>query len=280
MLKKILVVSSEDPRTSSHVRMAVDIAKRHDSQITGFVAVDEDSLRQVGPAPAGAFSYRYALAEGRVARGQSTANASIGQLTEVCAESAIPFVPLETTGRQDMRLTDAWRFQDLAVLPAQVWRPGERDQGDAETLLHFVAMGLRPLLVVPQGVEGTPQKAVVALSGSLDSAKAFKQFVQMRPFGDIRIHIVTVGQPKSSESAEQLLDRATDYAEAHGYVVTSSALSGSDARVQTLSEHARDVGGDAFVIGSSYRHFLMFTRFGSHALALLETSQYPVFVSH
>jgi nucleotide-binding universal stress UspA family protein len=280
MLKKILVVLSENPRTSSHVRAAIDVAKRNGAEITGFVAVDEDDLRQVGPAPVGAFSYRYALAEGRVAQGFSTADASIADLREVCAEAEVPFKALETSGRQDRRLSDAWRFQDLAILPTQVWNPGFRGLGNAETLLHFVAMGMRPLLVVPQGFDRLPKKTVVALSGSLDSAKAFKHFVQMRPFGDTAVHLVTVGQPKSAETADELLDHAADYARAHGLAVTSAALAHSDDRVQTLLDHAAEVDGEAFVVGSSYRHFVLFTRFGSHALGLLERTGCPVFVSH
>lgn len=280
MIKKILLVAPEDPRTSSHVRTALSIARRNGASITGFVAVDTDQLSQVGPAPAGAFSYRYALVQNRVARGLSTAREAVVRLREICADAEVPFIAEEETGRQDARLSDAWRFQDLAVLSNQVWAPGEREAGDAETLLHFVAMGLRPLLVVPQGYEGEPRKALVALSGSLESAKALKHFVQMRPFGAIPLHIVTVGEPKSAEAPERLLRDAAAYAELHGFEVSTAILPTSNTRVQAILDHGTAVGADAYVIGSSYRHFLVFTRFGTHATGILGRSRYPVFVSH
>lgn len=280
MIKKILLVAPEDPKTSSHVRVALALARRNAAAVTGFVAVDEDQLSHVGPAPIGAFSYRYELAKERVARGLSTAEVAVAGLRAMCEAEDVPFVADQTTGDRDSSLADAWRFQDLAVLPNQVWEPGENDRGDAETLLHFVAMGLRPLLVVPQGFEGEPTKAMVALSGSLDSAKAFKQFVQMRPFGHIPLHIITAGPPKSGEKAEDLLRDAAAYAALHGFETTTEALPGTDKRVQMLLDHGKSVGADLFVIGSSYSKFLLMTHFGSHALGMLNTSRYPVFVSH
>lgn len=280
MIKKILLVASEDPKTSSHVRTALAIAHRHGASVTGFVVVDKDDLSDVGPAPIGAFSYRFEMAKNRVARGLSTATESVAGLRGVCEAAGIAFIADQSVGDRDNTLANAWRFQDLAVLSSRVWIPGSNEAGDAETLLHFVAMGLRPLLVVPQGFEGEPAKAMVALSGSLDSAKAYKQFVQMRPFGDIPLHIVTVGDPKSGGSPEDLLREAADYGELHGFKVTTATLAKTDRRIETLQHHARTVGAEAFVIGSSYHQFLMMTRFGSHALQLLGSSNYPVFVSH
>lgn len=280
MIKKILLVASEDPKTSSHVRAALSIARRFGAAVTGFVVVDKDDLSNIGPAPIGAFSYRYELAKNRVARGLSTAADSVAGLRGVCEAADISFIAEQSVGDRDSTLANAWRFQDLAVLSSEVWIPGANESGDAETLLHFVAMGLRPLLVVPQGFEGEPAKAMVSLSGSLDSAKAYKQFVQMRPFGDIPLHIVTVGDPKTGGTPEDLLREAAAYGELHGFTVTTASLPKTDRRVDALQAHARTVGAELFVIGSSYHQFLMMTRFGSHALQMLRSSKYPVFVSH
>jgi nucleotide-binding universal stress UspA family protein len=280
MIKKILLVASQDPKTSCHVRTALSIARRNGASVTGFVAVDKDELSNIGPAPIGAFSYRYELAKNRVARGLSTATEAVAGLHAVCQQADVPFIAEQTVGNRDVSLANAWRFQDLAVLSNQVWNPGENEVGDAETLLHFVAMGLRPLLVVPQGFEGEPAKAMISLSGSVDSAKAFKHFVQMQPFGKIPLHIVTVGDPKSGEAPEELLQGAADYGELHGFEVTTARLPKTDRRVQALQDHGRSVGAELFVIGSSYRQFLMMTRFGAHALHMLGSSKYPVFVSH
>jgi len=280
MLKKLLVIAPEDPETSSHVRLALKLAGQHSATVTGFTAVDSERLSSVGPAPAGAFSYRHHLVQHRLGLGAETADKSSAKLKTMCEADGVAFAADIATGDQSQRLTSSWRFQDLAVLPSQVWSPGFRELGDSETLLHFVAMGLRPLLVVPQGYEQFPKKVLVALSGSLDSAKAFKHFVQSRVFGDAAVHLVTVGEPKTGEKADDLLADAGRYAEAHGFAVTQSALPKSNNRVRALLDEAESAGTDAFVIGSSYRHFLMFTRFGSHAQGLLNVSKHPVFVSH
>ena len=280
MIRKILLVAPEDPKTSSPVRVALDIARRKGASITGFVAVDKKALSNIGPAPLGGFHYHYEMAKNRVARGLSTAKDAVAGLRQICESNDIPFIAEETTGNRDQGLANAWRFQDLTVLSNNIWEPGSNEPGNAETLLHFVAMGLRPLLVVPQGFEGTPAKAMIALSGSLDSAKSFKHFIHARPFGEIPLHLVTVGDPKSGEAPADLLRGASDYAALHGFDVTTEALPKADKRVQALLDHGRSVNAELFVIGSSYHQFLTMTRFGSHALGMLTLSKYPVFVSH
>jgi len=280
MLKKILLLAPEDPKASSSVDLAVDLARQHEASITGFVAVDEERLSSVGPTPVGAFSYRVAMVHNRLERGSKSAEDSMSRLADICSASNVPFIADKKAGKQAVRLVNAWRFQDLAIMSTRIWTPGLIEPDDAETILHFVAMGLRPLLVVPQDYDKRPEKALVALSGSLESAKSFKHFVQMQLFGQMPLHIVTVGLPKSGESPEALLHDASDYARAHGYPVTTAALPPSESRVQLLLDHASEVGTDLTVVGSSYRHFLVFTRFGSHATGLLNRSKCPVFVSH
>lgn len=280
MIRKILLVASEDPKTSGHVRVALDIARRHGASVTGFVAVDKKQLSNIGPAPLGGFHYHYEMAKNRVARGLSTAKEAVAGLRRICEDAGVSFISEETTGNRDQGLAQTWRFQDFTVLSNPLWEPGSNEEGEAETLLHFVAMGLRPLLVVPQGFEGTPSKAMVALSGSLDSAKSFKHFVQLRPFGEIPLHIVTVGDPKSGEAPADLLRGAADYAKLHGFEATTAALPKADKRVQALLDHGDRVGAELFLIGSSYHQFLTLTRFGSHALGMLKLSKYPVFISH
>ena len=48
--------------------------------------------------------------------------------------------------------------------------------------------------------------ALVAHSGSLESAKALKQFVQLQFYPGTEMHLVTAGSPKSGEAPQVLLD--------------------------------------------------------------------------
>jgi nucleotide-binding universal stress UspA family protein len=66
----------------------------------------------------------------------------------------------------------------------------------------------------------------------------------------------------------------------HGFKVATSALASGTDRTDVLLNEAEKVGAGIIVIGSSYRRFLAFEKFGSHATGVLERSKVPVFVSH
>lgn len=280
MLQRLLVSVSHSPAAAAQRKIALHLAKQHEARVTGCAIVDVDRIGMVGPAPVGAFSYRVRLIEARLLEAKREANESLTALEEECDRSGIDYQGKHIRGTTDETLSSIWRFQDLALMPTNPWSPGERSAEDVAAVLHLVAMGLRPILAVPEGAEWNPSKALVALSGSLDSAKAFKQFVQMRLCPDASLHLVTVGEPKSGEAADTLLEDAESYAIDHGFKVTTSALANTSDRTEVLLNEAEKVGAGVIVIGSSYRRFLAFEKFGSHAMGALERSKLPVFVSH
>ncbi|MBB3065003.1 universal stress protein [Limibacillus halophilus] len=280
MLRRILVSVSHSPAAAAQSRIAVELARQHNAKITGCAIVDVDRIGMVGPAPVGAFSYRVRLIEARLRDATKDANDSLIALGDECKRANVVYQAVSLRGDTDETLSSVWRFQDLALIPTRPWSPGERNADDVAAVLHLIAMGLRPMLAVPEQSEWKPASTLVALSGSLDSAKAFKQFVQSDLCPDANLHLVTAGKPKSGESPDRLLDKAEAYAIDHGFKVSKSSLPSGSDRTTTLLEEAERVDAGVIVIGSSYRRFLAFEQFGSHATGILERSKVPVFVSH
>ena len=280
MLRRLLVSVSHSPAAASQSKIAIEIAKQHNAKITGCAIVDVDRIGMVGPAPVGAFSYRVRLIETRLRDATKDANDSLNALESECDRANVGYQAVSLRGGTDETLSSVWRFQDLALIPTRPWSPGERNADDVAAVLHLIALGLRPMLAVPENSEWKPTSALIGLSGSLDSAKAFKQFVQSGLCPDANLHLVSVGKPKSGESTASLLEHAAEYAVDHGYKVTKSPLPSGSDRTKILLDEAERVDAGVIVIGSSYRRFLAFEQFGSHATGVLEQSKVPVFVSH
>lgn len=260
--------------------MALDLADTHGAAITGFSVVNPDRVTRVGPTPAGAFSYHIKLMETRLRQAREQADAQAAKLRSACGDAGLVYTDMAMEGNPDASLVDAWRFCDIGILPSRIWNPGSDDLEDVRAVLHIIALGLRPMLVMPETPYARPRKAVVALSGSLESAKALKQFALLRPWPDIALHLITVGSPKSGETAEELLDQASGYAAAHGFEVTTAALPPASDRTQAILDEGQSVGAGLYVLGSSYSRFLKFERYGSHALGMLERARVPLFLSH
>lgn len=280
MLKHILVSTSHSPAGSAEADLAVDIAKQHDGSVSGFSVVDPDRIARIGPSPPGMFSYHLRLVETRLKSAREEAAVQAEALRARCEEAGIPYSDYSKEGKPDTSLVEAWRFHDLGLVPTRIWNPGADDLEDVKAVLHIIALGLRPLIAVPDEAYQQPKKALVALSGSLESAKAMKQFIALRPWPDVELHLVTVGDPKSGETQLQLLAEAGAYATSHGFSVSSAALPATDDRTQAILDEGTRVGAGVFVMGSSYRKFLTLERYGSHALGMLQHSKVPVFMSH
>jgi nucleotide-binding universal stress UspA family protein len=281
MIKRILVSISQAPANSPETALALNLARHHGARITGFTAVDADLIRQDTPTSVGVFSYQIKLREENLRAANDMADHAIGEFRETCGNEGIEFHAAVASGGRDTTLGNVWRFQDLCLMSTTPWGPGDTKTGDISSVLHLIAMGLRPLIAVPANSSTSmPGKVMIALSGSLDSAKAMKHFIQMGLFGKIAAHVVVSGQPKSGESPEALLAEASAYLEAHGCSTTVAALEESSDRTSLLLDEAKRVGAGLLVIGSSYKKFLTMERFGKHALGLLEESPIPIFISH
>ena len=105
-------------------------------------------------------------------------------------------------------------------------------------------------------------KVLIAYNGSLESAKAMKQFLQTPLWQRLETHLACIGAPKSGEDARLLLFDATDYARSHGVEPHVANPPPGESAWQTLLDHAGEIGADAIVLGSSYRRMLISQRFG------------------
>jgi nucleotide-binding universal stress UspA family protein len=259
----------------------LELASRHGAEITGFTSVDTERIALQVPKAVGYYSYHVKEIEGLVEAARSEADGAIEELRAVCGKESIPFKSASASAQGEANLSAVWRFHDVCVIPMHLWLPGADRLASSDSILRLVMMGLRPLIAVPKEIPAVrPSKVLVALSGSLESAKALKHFLQLQLYPGVAMHLVTVGNPKSGETSQELLDQAAEFLEAHGHPVTSACLEEAEDRVAALLGEADRAGAEMFVIGSSYKKLLMMKRFGKHALGLLERSNLPVFISH
>jgi nucleotide-binding universal stress UspA family protein len=166
------------------------------------------------------------------------------------------------------------------VLSTRPWPLGEASALRETSVLRLIASGVRPVVAVPPHAPAAPDKIAVALSGSLESAKAMKHVLQLGIWPDAGLHLITSAPPKTGEPVEQLLQNAADYAAAYGIDVTTAVIDRPEDRTTAIMDEAAKAGAQALVIGSSYKRFLAVQRFGSHAQELMQKFPGPIFISH
>lgn len=279
MLKRILIGVTGAPGTEAQIAWALDLAERHGASVTALSAVNRDQLRRVGPVPPGAIHYAEHLGQDRIERSLAAAEQAIEKFSAACSGAAVRLRVLREEGDPFEHLIEAWRYADLCLLQARGWFDHGLIPEPESALLRLISQGMRPLLAVPDTVRAV-RKVLIAYNGSLESAKAMKQFLQAPLWQGLETHLVCVGAPKTGEDVQVLLADAADYSRDHGVEPHLSNPRRPAVAWQALLGHAAEIGADVLVLGSSHRRVLLSHRFGRNAINLIRAAEIPLFLSH
>ena len=280
MIKRVMVGVCQSPAQDSLISLATTIAQRHGADLTGLAIVDVERIAPVGPVAAGVFSAKIAERDEEIGAARDQATDHMNNLRKRVEETGLKFRQALLEGVTKDILEDVWRFQDIFILATRPWPLGEATALRETAVLRLIASGVRPVIAVPAKAKAAPQKIAVALSGSLESAKAMKNVLQLGIWPDAAVHLITSAPPKTGEPAEQLLEHAAGYAASYGIDVTSTIIDRPEDRSDAIINEALKAGAEALVIGSSYKRFLAVQRFGSHAQELMQRFPGALFISH
>jgi nucleotide-binding universal stress UspA family protein len=119
------------------------------------------------------------------------------------------------------------------------------------------------------------RNVLIAYSGSMESAKAMRRYVQLNPWRNVRLRIVHFGH--RDDNTEKLLIDAADYCSDHGYP-NETELVDQSAR-ENLIEYAQKNDMDLIVMGNSIRSLLLRHLLGDTVLNAIQQSDRPLFLT-
>ena len=274
MIKRILVGLGGTPFTEVAVKRAVELARAHDSHLTGVTVADLDRLQKVGPVPLGAGAYAQRMAQRRIAVTRECVEDTVAAFEKACSEAGVAHcVERETGDPFDLMISHA-RYHDLTIFGLKSLFDCGITAEPKDALVRLVSQGVRPILAVSPQFRAV-RKALVAYSGSMESAKAMRRFVQMRLWPDLRIEIVHFSTDASK--GEDLLQAAAEYCRAHGFA-TETVLVEEGADNGILAQAQRS-DADIIVMGNSIRSLMYRQILGSTLLSTIQNADRPLFLS-
>lgn len=274
MIKRILLGLGGTPFTDVAIRRAVELAQIHGALITGVTVVDTKRLKQIGPVPLGGAMYAAKLREKRLAVSEERIDAAIEDFESKCREEAIPCRIERESGDPFETMINHARYNDVTIFGLKSLFDYGFTVEPRDALIRLVSQGVRPIIAVSPEFRRI-RSALIAYSGSMESAKAMRRFIQMNPWPDIRLHIVHFGQ--KSAVTEQLLKDAGDYCRDHGYPNETDIVD-APARTQ-LIEYAQQNEMDLIVMGNSIRSLLLRHLLGDTVLNTIQLSDRPLFLA-
>ena len=275
MIKKILLGLGGTPYTRVAIQRAVDVAKRFEAEITGVIVVDVKGLSKVGLVPAGALHAAREMAAQRVRVTKEKIAEAISEFESACAAEGIKYhlKQEEREGPFDLMISLA-RYHDLMIFGLRsIFEYDISFEEPKDTLARLISAGVRPIIAVSDKLRPI-QKVLIAYSGSMESAKTMKRFVQLRLWPDAKLKIVTF--QGLEDKARRLLSDASEYCWAHGFHVESESNPGSPK--EFLLPMATLWQADMIVLGNSARSLLLKRVLGETALHIIRNAERPLFL--
>ena len=274
MIRRILVGLGDEVYAASATEIALELARRNEAELTGICVLDAERVEYTGPVPIGAGHFAQELREQHLAEARKIIEKVSQQFLRMCAHADIPHRLVQDEADPFESLINAARYHDLIVCGAQhLFAHGVVDEPPVE-LVRLVEGGVRPLLVVtPQPLR--VRRTLIAYSGSMESAKAMRRFVQLRLWPETQLRIVTFKHRRGNE--EQLLADAAEYCRGHGFDVTSEFVP-EPAKLNVLP-YAQTWGADLIVMGNSNKRLLLRRILGETMLHTVNHADRPLFLA-
>jgi nucleotide-binding universal stress UspA family protein len=275
MSKKILLGLGGTPYTTVAIMRAVELAKRFDAEITGVTVVDLKGLSNIGLVPKGVLHTAERIAAERVRKTKKMIRKAISEFESVCTAECIKYhVKQEKRESPFDLMVSLARYHDLMIFGLRsIFEYDISFDEPKDTLARLISSGVRPIIAVSDKFRPI-KKVLIAYSGSMESAKTMKRFIQMRLWDDINVKIVTF--QSSEDKAQQLLFDASEYCLAHGLHVESEWK--PESPKELLLPMAAEWQADIIVLGNSARNLLVKRLIGETALNSIRNADRPLFL--
>ena len=274
MIKRILLGLGGTPFTDVAIDRSIELAKAHGALIIGVTVLDLKGLKQVGPVPPGGDFYAARLREKRFAITEERIDSAIEQFKKKCDESNIPQKIEYETGDPFESMIAHARYNDITIFGLKSLFDYGFTMEPRDALIRLVSHGVRPIIAVSPEIRPICN-VLIAYSGSMESAKAMRRYVQLNPWRNVRLRIVHFGN--RDDSTEKLLKDSADYCRDHGFP-NETELVDQSAR-EHLIEYAQQNDMDLIVMGNSIRNLLFRHLLGDTVLNAIQQSDRPLFLA-
>ena len=194
MIKRVLVGLGTSRTAVSVTEHAVELATTFGAELLGLAVTDPLRLEWTGPRPigVGVEAMTSQLRQQRFEKAQADIAAAEKKFSERCIAAEVTHRVAERTGDPFEIAVDLVRYHDMCVFGLRGLFEHDVVPEPLDALERLVASGVRPILAVSEQYRPI-RRVLVAYSGSLESAKTFKSFVQSGLYADATVRVVHFG---------------------------------------------------------------------------------------
>ncbi len=275
MIRRILLALGREFYADTVIRRGIELARRHDAEVTGLTVLDLEHWKGGWPTIGSAGEMLRRIESRPWETAQQRPGKIAAQFTRACESANIKYRMVHPESDPLSHLVAEARHHDLLVFGLR----GLFDQTlipDPEaTIAWLIRHDISPIVAVTPEYRSI-HRIMIAYSGSAQSADAMKRFVQMRPWPDAAVQIMTF--EKNAAIANDLLDAACDYCLAHDMQV--ELLRGHGSARAELLPMAKHHDTDLIVLADSYHSLLLHSTLGDVTRDIVRQAGRPLFLTH
>ncbi len=273
-VKRILLGLGGTEYTPVAIQHATELARLHGAEVTAVTVVDESRITKVGPVPVGGVALAKTMREKRLETSRERIQEAIEYLQKNCAAYSVRYHILHEKAEPFSQLMNLARYHDLMIFGLRSLFDCGFGVDAEDTLARLVQSGVRPIVAAPK--EFRPlQRVLLAYSGSPESAKAIKRFIQSALWPDMRLKLLTCGPSK--DDAETLNEQMAHYCRSHGFD-PEPEVSLAPPR-QRILESASEFNADLIVMGNGIRSLWLDRLLGNTALHVVQHSTRALYLT-
>jgi len=275
MIKRILVGLGGTPFTTVATKIATELGDLHQAQLTGVTVVDTNKLDKVGPVPAGGAAYAQRMRERKAQITKEGTEQAIAAFKAHCSQQQVVCRRIEYEQKDPFAaMISEARYNDLTIFGLRSMFDYGFTSDPDKAIIKLLTQGVRPILAVAE-IYRPIKKALIAYSGSMESAKALRHFLHLNPWPGVALHIVHFKEGPEKEPF--LLKDAAEFCAAHGFEVKTDAVDGR-ARSDLLP-FARENNADLIVMCNSVNKALLKRLLADSVLDTIKSADRPLFLS-
>jgi nucleotide-binding universal stress UspA family protein len=277
VLRSILVALDATPASAAAQRLALRLAKRFGSQITGMAVLDRGYL--AGPMAVGIGGMAYKVHRDQVKLEE--AKAFLARLERIfqqsSEESGATWQVIEAEGKPHELIEMESGRHDLLVIGKDTDFHFDVGDSTSDTVQRLLRENPRPLLVCPETIRETGT-IVAAYDGSVRASRALHMLILLGLADGCQVHVVSVASDQAR--AEQRAAHAADLFVKHGIDASAHGIGSSAAPGQVVLAEAQALGAAIVAIGASGHNALQSWLLGSVSSSLLDACPCTLFVHH
>ena len=277
MLRSILVALDATPASAQAQRLAIEMAKRRDAEITGIAILDRDHITAPTPVGIGGMSYKHHLDQVKLEEAKALLERLEKDFQQTCEEIGATWHVVRGEGVPHRLIEQESSRHDLLIIGKDTDFHFDVDPETAEMVQRLLRENSRPVLVCPEQVPGDGP-VLATFDGSVRSSRALHMLMLLGFARERPIHVLSVADER--ETAEERSGYLSELFEKHGYQVTRHGI-GSDADPTDIILSLADAFGATLIaMGASGHRPLQEFFLGSTTKRLLNACPCALFVHH